>query len=183
MTKGSRIKEQRDGTNICGGFRWSLRRSEGCLPSRFAASLRLKESQGKETAAVKKKKRGMTRKELRAPRERPSDFIASKERDTRACAPRATAIFPRLLSSKGGTERVSASERHARMPANKELLHWRKSRPIKDGPFSVGAKWLHRAQRRASLRVCSHPLPFYATPWPELGFKQTKEFDQTNNSI
>lgn len=27
------------------------------------------------------------------------------------------------------------------------------------------AKWLQRVRLHASLRVCSHPLPFYATPW------------------
>lgn len=42
-----------------------------------------------------------------------------------------------------------------------------RSRPsIKDGPVSMNTKWPHRGRRHAPLRVCSHPLPFYATPWP-----------------
>ena len=40
-------------------------------------------------------------------------------------------------------------------------------RKIKDGFFSSSTKWLHHVQRHAPLRVCSHPLPFYATPWPK----------------
>lgn len=46
-----------------------------------------------------------------------------------------------------------------------EIVSLTRSQPsIKDDPVSMNTKWLHRGRRYASLRMCSHPLPFYATP-------------------
>lgn len=52
--------------------------------------------------------------------------------------------------------------------SSNEIASLTRSRPsIKDDPGSMNTKWPHRGQRGyASLRMCSHPLPFYATPWP-----------------